>query len=95
MTFVRLAFFPEATQRHFQKLADVMPLDQRPPGRLLFAAGPVPGGWQVIQVWTSKDLLAAFNRDHFFPALAAVGGAAFPRPPVVTDFEPTVLKFED
>ena len=70
-----------------------MPLDS-PPGRLVFAAGPVTGGWQVVQVWESRELLDAFNRDVFFPALArmaSAGGFAFPAPPTVIDFEPAML----
>ena len=36
-------------------------------------------------------MLEAFNRDVFFPGLMRVGGLAFPRPPEVIDFEPTLL----
>jgi len=38
-----------------------------PDDRLVFAAGPVEGGWQVVQVWTSKVALDAFNREVLFP----------------------------
>lgn len=90
MAFLRLAYFPEATSEHFENLARHIP-SEVPPGRLVFAAGPVTGGWQVVQLWESQELLAAFNRDVFFPALARLGGSAFPLPPEVTDFEPTSL----
>ena len=89
--FIRLAFFPGATQEHFDALDGAMRDAPQPPGRLLFAAGPVDSGWQVVQVWTSRDDLAVFNETHFLPALAALGPGAFPAGPVVTDLEPVVL----
>ena len=90
MTFLRMAYFPEATSEHFEQLARQMP-PESPSGRLVFAAGPVSRGWQVVQLWESRELLEAFNRDIFFPALTRMGGSAFPTPPEVTDFEPTRL----
>lgn len=62
-----------------------------PAGRLLFAAGPVDGGWQVVQVWSSQAELDAFNREHFLPALASLGTGGFPAPPTLTDFSTAVL----
>ena len=58
-----------------------------PPGRLVFAVGEVAGGLQVVQVWTSRAALDAFNAAVFLPALARLGGAGFPAPPTVVDFE--------
>ena len=92
MTFVRMAYFPEATGDHFDAVARQVP-SEVPRGRLFFAAGPVEGGWQVIQAWESRELLDAYNREVFFPALAAIGAQAFPQPPQVVDFEPTFLSF--
>lgn len=87
MVFVRLALFPEATEEHYGRLAHAMSDVPAPEERLLFAAGPVAGGWQVVQVWTSLQHLEVFNREHFLPALRALGGSPFPHAPVVTDFE--------
>lgn len=88
MTFVRLALFPDATLEQYERLARAMSHAPVPAERVLFAAGPVEGGWQVVQVWTSKTCLDEFNRAHFFPTLTALGASVFPTPPVVTDFEP-------
>lgn len=88
MTFVRLALFPDATREQYDRLARAMLHVPVPAERLLFAAGPVEGGWQVVQVWSCKACLDDFNRAHFFPALTKLGGSVFPAPPVVTDFEP-------
>lgn len=91
MAFVRLAYFPDALQGHFDALAAKMSEAPTPRGRLLFAAGPVRGGWQVVQVWSSEAELIEYNREYFLPVLASLGSQAFPSPPVVTDFEPAVL----
>jgi hypothetical protein len=94
MAFLRLAYFPEATSEHFERLTrQISP--EVPPGRLVFAAGPVTGGWQVVQLWESRELLEAFNRGVFFPALRRLGDSAFPAPAQVTDFEPTSLSLWD
>lgn len=95
MSFVRVAFFPRATQAHFDALGAALRDAPVPSGRLLFAAGPVAGGWQVVQVWSAAAGLDDYNREHFLPALASLGPAAFPAPPVVTDFTPTTLLLGD
>lgn len=95
MTFVRMAFFPAGTEEHYRRLADVMGDRSPPAGRLAFACGPVPGGWQVIQVWQSRAALEAFNTAHLFPAFRQLGAGGFPEPPVVVDFEPTDLQLRD
>jgi hypothetical protein len=90
LAFLRMAYFPGATKDHFDAIANQVP-SEAPRGRMFFAAGPVHGGWQVIQAWESRDLLETYNREVYFPALAAVGRQAFPRPPDVVDFEPFFL----
>jgi hypothetical protein len=90
VSFLRLAYFASATTEHFQAVADRVP-DVSPPNRLLFAAGPVTGGWQVVQLWRSRSDLEAFNRDVYLPALGELGPRAFPVPPRVVDCEPSIL----
>lgn len=83
--------FPQATCAHFDELAQQMP-SERPRGRLLFAAGPVRGGWQVVQVWESKELLDTFNRAVLLPALGRLGESSDVWVPSdVVDLEPTQL----
>lgn len=86
-----MAFFPEATAQHYAALAAAMADVPIPVGRIFFAAGPTDGGWQVVQAWTSRDALDAFNRTAFFPALARISSGGFPQPPIVVDFETTDL----
>lgn len=89
--FVRLARFPGAREHHFRALADAMGDVPAPDGRLVFAAGPVEDGWQVVQTCADPHGLDHFNAAHFLPALASLGDFAFPQPPVVVDFETAVL----
>ena len=91
VALVRLALFPQGTRVQYDALARRLAAAPVPPERLLFAAGPVEGGWQVVQVWTSREALDAFNAAHLLPALAALGPAGFPLPPQVTDVEPVDL----
>ena len=91
MPFVRVAFFPRANSADFGELADLIPAEV-PAGRLLFAAGPARGGWQVVQVWESRVLLDAFNRDVLIPAIGRLNGEpAVWVPTEIVDFEPTQL----
>ena len=91
VAFVRLAWFPGAEEQHFEALAEAMGDVAPPSGRILFAAGPADGGWQVVQVWESQDELDEFNAHHLFPALARLGGFTFPASPTVLDFEARTL----
>lgn len=93
MAFARLAFFPDGTAEHYDALAaEVGDAGVAPTERLVFAAGQAPGGWQVVQVWTSYEALEAFNAEVFFPAMERLGASAFPEVPVVVDFEPSDLQ---
>lgn len=92
VTIVRVAFFPGGTEEHYRRLAEVMGDRIPPAGRLAFACGPVPGGWQVVQVWQSRAALDAFNSAHLFPAFRRLGAGGFPEPPQAVDFEPVDLQ---
>lgn len=91
MAFVRLARFPGACAEHFHALQAAMGDVATPEGRLVYAAGPTEDGWQVVQIWSDRQSLEAFNERVFYPALSALGDSAFPRPPVVVDFESAIF----
>ena len=86
MAFVRLAFFPGGTADQYAAVAGELAAAPSPSGRLVFAAGALKGGWQVVQVWERKEDLEAFNERWFLPAMRRLGGAGFPAPPSVQDF---------
>ena len=87
MAFLRMAFFPGGTIEHWRVVAAAVGDVTIPGGRRAFASGPAAGGWQVMQLWDSRDALDRFNREVYFPAVARLGDRGFPEPPVVTDVE--------
>lgn len=82
-----MAFFPGATSDQYETLEGALSDAPIPRGRLVFAAGLREGGLQVLQIWTSRDDLAAFNEEWLFPALSRLGPEGFPAPSTVVDFE--------
>lgn len=85
MAFLRLAFFPGGTAQHWAALRQAVGDIEAPAARRAFAAGPAEGGWQVVQLWDTREDLERFNRDVYLPAVATLGGTGFPQAPVVRD----------
>lgn len=90
MAFLRLAFFPGGTAEQWaavvQAIGDIPP----PQGRRAFAAGPIDDGWQVMQLWDSREDLEGFNRAVFSPAIADLRGRGFTQAPVVRDIDTAI-----
>lgn len=82
VTFIRLAFFEDASAEQYEAVARELADAPVPPERRFFAAGPVDGGWQVVQAWDTKDALDEFNTEWFLPALARLGDDGLGRPTV-------------
>jgi hypothetical protein len=40
----------------------------RPPGLLAHVAGPVEGGWRVVNVWASEELFRRFQSERLMRA---------------------------
>jgi hypothetical protein len=87
MAFMRLAFFPNGSEDHWEavvaEVGDVLP----PVARRAFAAGPAEGGWQVMQLWDSRADLEQFNDEVFLPAILRLGERGFPQPPTIRDVD--------
>ena len=67
-----------------------MCIRDRPKGRRAFAAGAVEDGWQVMQLWDSREYLEDFNREVFFPAVAGLGDRGFTQAPIVRDIDTVI-----
>ena len=90
MAYARLAMFPGGTAEQAQTVAEELgQTNIDPPGRILFGAGPVDGGYQIIQVWESRADLDSFLEASFRPAMErlAQAGRGWTSAPVVTDVE--------
>jgi hypothetical protein len=87
MAFRRLAFFPGGTAAHWDAVVNSVGDVSVPKARRAFVAGPIEGGWQVVQLWDTRDDLERFNRDIYLPAMARVAARGFPEAPVVHDVD--------
>jgi hypothetical protein len=64
-----------------------MDIETNPPdGLIVHAAGPVDGGWGVIDYWESRGQFDAFVQERLMPGLQGVGDEGFPSPPDVKEF---------
>ena len=88
MSFARLALFPGGTEEHHRALVHALgEAHVDPPGRIVFAAGPTDEGWQILQVWESRDKLEQWVEHHLGAAFAKVGSRGYPNPPRITDIQ--------
>lgn len=88
MAFARIALFPGGTEEHHQAIVEALgEAHTDPAGRLVFAAGPSADGWQILQVWETREQLERWVQDNLGVAFARVGSRGYPAPPRITDFE--------
>ena len=60
-------------------------------GLILHMAAPTANGFELTEVWESKDLSDAFNRDVLPAAMQAAGVTLDPADAQVTEFTPVVV----
>jgi hypothetical protein len=81
--------FAGGTQEQYQAVHDTVnassPLD-RADGLLVHSAGPIDGGWGVIDFWESAEAFDRFTQDKLMPVIQQLGDRAFPNPPERKDF---------
>ena len=65
MAFMRLAFFPDGREDHWEAVVAEVGDVSAPVARRAFAAGPADGGWQVMQLWDTRADLEQFNNEVF------------------------------
>ena len=53
--------------------AEIAPDGNPPPGLVFHFSGPVDGGWQVIDVWESREQFDRFAQERIAPSLVAIG----------------------
>lgn len=58
------------TQAQYEQARnEVAPDNRTPPGMLYHAAGPIPNGWRVIEIWESQEAADRFFQDKLAAAL--------------------------
>ena len=58
----------------------------RADGLLVHSAGPIDGGWGVIDFWESSEAFDRFTQDKLMPVIQQLGDRGFPGPPERKDF---------
>jgi hypothetical protein len=85
--FGRVATFPGGTEEQYRTVTDALgPAHLAAPGRLLLAAGPCSGGWQVVQLWSSRASFEDFVATHGRSARERAGERGFSVAPAIVDF---------
>jgi hypothetical protein len=81
--------FAGGTQEQYQAVHDTVnassPLG-RSDGLLVHSAGPIDGGWGVIDFWESAEAFDRFTQNKLMPVIQQLGDRAFPNPPERKDF---------
>lgn len=56
-------------------IAELDGAEEHPTGLVAHVAGPVAGGFRIVDVWESKEAAERFHRDLLRPAVARAHGA--------------------
>jgi hypothetical protein len=79
--------FPGGTQEQYEAIHGAMGVDSNPPEGLIFhSAGPIDGGWGVIDFWESRDAFDRFAQSRLMPTAQALGDKGFANPPDIKEF---------
>ena len=81
------AKFDGGTQEQYAAIHRHMGVDANPPQGMIFhSAGPIEGGWGVIDFWESRAAFDSFAQSQLMPAAQELGDRAFPGPPEIKEF---------
>lgn len=70
-----------SVEDYAELLADLGGAERDAAGLVAHVAGPVAGGFRIVDVWESKDAAERFHRDVIRPAVARVHGHRGPDVP--------------
>jgi hypothetical protein len=79
--------FEGGTQEQYDAVHRQIGVDDNPPEGLIFhAAGPIEGGWGIIDFWESREHFDRFQGARLGPAIQELGEGAFQGPPDIKEF---------
>ncbi len=67
---------PGVTQEQYQKVQDTLGLkgpETWPTGMIVHVAGPTASGWEILNVWESRELFDRFVSGRLAPIMREVG----------------------
>lgn len=76
MAVALLIEFPGVTQQQYDKVQDTLGLkgpETWPSGMILHVAGPTAKGWQVLDVWESREQFDRFVTERLARAVREAG----------------------
>ncbi len=80
--------FAGGTQENYDAAHAVMEIDTDPPAEMIVhSAGPIEGGWGVIDFWESRQAFDDFVAERLMPRLQGLGDRGFQNPPEVKEFQ--------
>jgi hypothetical protein len=93
MTYGTVVTVPAPIEAYLASHAEVQKAagDQFPDGLIFHVARPVDSGFEMLEVWESKEQADKFNEEVVGPAVARTGVDTSGRQPVVVEFEPVGL----
>ena len=78
--------FDGGTQEQYDTIHSHIGLDQNPPEGMIFhSAGPIDGGWGVIDFWESREAFDRFAQSRLQPAMQELGDRAMQAPPDIRE----------
>ena len=78
---------PGGTAAMYDAVDAEMKVEGDPPEGMIFhSAGPIKGGWGVIDFWESREQFDRFLESRLGPALGALGDAGAAGPPEIKEF---------
>lgn len=81
MAVAMLLEWPGQTREQYEQLMELVALEAEPPeGGLLHVAGPMAGGWRVVDIWESEEAFERFADERLRPAVQQVGIPGMPEP---------------
>jgi hypothetical protein len=79
--------FDGGTQEQYDAIHSRMGVDQNPPEGLIFhSAGPIDGGWGVIDFWESREAFDRFAQSRLQAAMQELGDRTMQAPPDIKEF---------
>jgi hypothetical protein len=87
MAVMPMITFAGGTEEQYRAVHSHMRVDENPPPGMIFhSAGPVDGGWRVVDFWESRGAFDRFLESGFGPAAQELGDRTFTTPPDIAEF---------
>jgi len=74
MAVAFLQELPGMTQEQYDQIAETLQRRfKTSEGRIFHVAGPIEGGWRIVDVWESQEAVNTFFQEQLGPAAQAAG----------------------